>query len=566
MKRFVLFALLIVSLIMMNPGGKAAEAGPKLPVIEGKTALAAVNGEPVALEDLRRQLDAIHEGLADNATAPRLNPMDLLNRMINVHLVVQEAHTIGLDELPEVKTAVEVYGKEALRAMLFGNHVRDIRRPDGKEADRRYREAVKEVKLASILLEKEEDAKRMEAEVKAGGAFEAIAKRMIDAGEARGSAEGEYMKLQALLPEVAAAVSAMKKGEVSSPLKIGKGHSLVKLQDIRFPEDPDAKAKAEWEALQAKRTAALKTYVDKLKKKYVTVNEKLLKELDYDSPEPGIDNLLKDPRSVAEVKGEKPVTVMELSEALRKKFYHGMDRAAQRGKVDKRKGQVLDEILVKRVTDGEARRLKIDRTPAHRNDVEDYRRGILFGMFVQKVIEPGIRVEEADLKAYLEEHIGEYTSPEMMRIESIAFSGREDAEKAAARLREGADFQWTRANAVGRVEPGKAKDLLAFGDGPIVVGDLPEGVRKAVTGAAGGEYRLCAGPPEEIHYVLHVREVFPPAPQPYDAVKDGIAKKVFEKKRLEALNDYMRKLRAAADVNMFAEGEALKEIVREHGR
>lgn len=566
MKRFVLVAPLIVSLLLMIPEGEAADAGPKLPVIEGKTALATVNGEPLALDDLRRQLDAIHEGVADNAAAPRLNPTELLGRMINVHLVIQEARTIGLDELPEVKTAVEAYGRDTLRAMLFGYHVRDIRKPDGKEADKRYRAAVKEVKLASVLIDKEEDAKRLEAEVKAGGAFEAVAKRMINAGEARGSAEGEYMKFKALLPEVAAAVSAMKKGEVSPPIKIGNSHSRVKLLGVRFPEDPDARARAEREALEAKRTAALKAYVEELKKKYVKVNHRLLKELDYDSPEPVLESLRKDPRSVAEVRGEKPVTVEELSEALRKKFFHGMERSAQKGRINRRKEQVLDEILVRRVTGREARRLKIDQSPAYRYALEEYRKGILFGMFVQKVIEPGIRVEEADLSAYLEEHIGEYTSPEMMRIDSIAFSRREDAEKAAARLRGGADFQWVRANAEGRVEPARAKGLLAFGDGPVVSADLPEEVRKAVAGAAGGDYRLCSGPPEEVHYVLHVREVFPPAPQPYDAIKDMIAKKVFETKRNAALDDYMTKLRAAADVKIFAEEKALKRIVREQAR
>lgn len=555
-----------ISLLLVQ-GGQSVLAGPKFPEVDGKAVLARVNGETILLDDFFREMSDIHEEAGQNKPVSRPNTTVLLNRMIDTRLVVQEARNIGLDELPEVKSAFDAYEKNRLRSMLFGDHVRDIRKPDGKEVDKLYRAAVKEVKLASVSVpvEREADAKRLEAALGSGGDWKTLANRLVDEGIAEGNVEGEYLKFRTLLPHVAEAVSAIKPGQVTPLLKIGDRVALVKFLGVRFPEDPEARKQAEDEALQAKRTAALKAYAERLKKQYAKIDQKLLEELDYDSPDPGFESLLKDTRTLAEVAGEDPVTVRELSEALRKKFFHGMEGAARKKRINRRKEQVLDEILFKRVTDKEARRLKIDRTPAYLYDVEENRRGILFGIFVQKVIEPEIRLSEADLQAYWKEHIGEYTTPEMMRIESIAFSGREDAEKAADRLRKGSDFQWTRANAEGRVDPGESKDLLNFGKGPILTGGLPEGVRKAVAGAAGGEYRRYS-PSGGPYYVLYVREVIPPAPQSFESVKEQISVKVFEEKRSEALQEYVKKIREASDIKIYATENELRKVVQGRGR
>lgn len=564
MKRVVLSAV-ILGFVLWSQPGKAAPTGPNLPRVDGKAALAQVNGKTIFLDDLLGELSAIHEQAADNAALSRSDAMVLLDRMINARLVVQEARNIGLDELPEVKKAFRTYEQETLRAMLFGRQVLDVRKPDPKEVNRRYRAAVKEVRAASVLIEKEADAKTLEAKVRAGGDFGALAKRMIDEGAATGNPEGEYLKYRNLLPQVSRALSTVKAGQVTPLFKIGDKYTMVKLLAVRFPEDPAARKKAEGEALEAKRTAVLKAYTEGLKKKYVKVHEKLWKELDYDSPEPGFERLLKDTRIVAEVKGEKPVMVRELSEALQKRFFHGTEGAARKKRINRKKAQVLDEILFKRVTEKEARKMKIDRTPAYRNKVEENRRAVLFGVFVQKVIEPAIRLDEADLKAYLEEHADEYSSPEMMRIESLAFSERKNAEEAVEKLREGSDFQWMRANVEHRVLPGQDNGLLSFGTGLLLTEGLPEGVRKAVAGAVGGEYRLYA-PPGGPYYVLYVPEVVPPAPRPFESVKGQIARRVFEKKRVVELGEYVKKLRAASDVKIYATEVELRRILRERAR
>jgi parvulin-like peptidyl-prolyl isomerase len=540
-------------------------AGKDLPLVGGKPTLAMVNGEPLTLEEFDRVLAGIHGGMADNAIQSRPNTSQLLVRLINAKLVLQEARNIGLDELPEVRSAEKTFGEETLRGMLYSYHVRNIREPDKKEVEKRYRESVKEVKVSSVLFEKEEDGKRLAAEVRAGGDFDELAQRMITAGEAKGSLEGQYMKFESLDPEVAKTVSSMKKGEVSPLMRIGKQFSLLKLGEIRYPKDAAARAKIEKDALQAKKTSVLIAYTEGLRKKHVTIDRKLVDSLDYESSEPGFEKLRADVRTLAKVKGEKPVTVADLTDAIEKKFFHGTERAAGGKKINRKKDQVLEEMLNRRVTIKEAKKQKLDRTEYYKQKVEEYRNGILFGAFVQKVIAPDVKVDEEELKNYYRAHIGEYTFPEMVRFDGLVFSDRKDAEETIEKLRKGADFQWLRANADGQVEAGKGENLLEFGGQMLDATTLPEEVRKAVSGASPGDYRLYADA-GKAYYVLDIRERISSRPMPFESVKELMEKKVYAEKRQSVLRDWEEKLRKASDVKIYATGKKLDGIVNPGAR
>lgn len=561
MRRTSLCVIVMVVLFLhFPPSGDASSARADLPLVGGKPALASINGEPLMLEEFERALAEIHTGMAENPQRTMPQPSQLLERLINAKLVLQEARNIGLDELPEVRSAEKIFKEDTLRGMVYGYHVRSIVKPDRKEVDKRYRQAVKEVKVASVIIDKEEDATRLGTEIKAGGKFELLVKKRIDAGEAKGSVEGQYLRFDSLSPEVAKSVSAMKKGEVSPVIRIGKQFSLVKLEAIRYPEDKAARAQAEKEALQAKKVTALKAYTDGLRKKYVKVDRKLLGKIDYEAAEPGIEKLREDQRVVARVRGEKPIIVADLTAALEKKFFHGADRAAEGKKINRKKDQVLEEILNKQVTLKEARIQKLDRTEYFKVKAEENRNSVLFGAFVQKVIVPEVKVGDEELTSFFQAHIGDYTFPEMVRIDSLVFSNRESAEDAIGKLRTGADFQWLRVNADGQVDPANAKNLLEFGGGLLDSTTLPEGVRTAISGAAAGDYRFYADP-GAAYYVLVLRERIPSRPMPMESVKGEMEKKVFSEKLVRVLRDWEEKLRKASDVKIYATGEKLDRIV-----
>jgi len=519
-----------------------------LPIVKGEKIVATVNNEPITLYEFNQELATISQGTGGDQKAEREKISGLLRRLINTRLIVQEARRMGLDELKEVKERGDVFARQTLRDELIDRHVKDIK-PEAKEVEKIYRESVKEFKIKSILFEKEGDASRMESLIKAGMNFDEAFEKFLSDKKGKGSEEGNYLRRKELLPEIEETVSKMTIGSFSPVIKIKSGYVIFKLEDIRFPEDPEIREKIKLDILLRKQKDAYFEYFNSLKKRYAKVDEGLLKGLDFESKEPGFDKLVKDKRVLVEIKGEKPITVGEFSDYMKQQLFHGVERAVEAKRLNKRKEQVLDEMLQKRILRKEALRLGIDKTEGYKYKLKENEYSLLFGAFIAKAVAPDIKLKEEELKAYYDQHIQEYTYPEMMKIRGLVFSKREDAEKALVNLRQGADFQWLKANAEGQVDS-KAKGVLSFEGNLLTTKDLPENVQKAVSGAKSGDVRLFASP-ENYFYVLSIQEVVPPRPQPYPEVKEQIARKIYNEKLKKAVEDYADKLRAVSDVKVY---------------
>ena len=529
--------------------GTAGSGSDKdLPIMKGKKTVATVNNEPITVDEFNQVIATLPREMGGDQKAEKEKTSGLLKRLINTRLIIQEARRMGLDELKELKERVDVFARQTLRDELIDRHVRDIK-PDEKEVEKTYRESVKEFKIKSILLEKEEDAKQMEGFLKAGRNFDETLKTFLSDKKGKGGEEGGYLKSKELLPEIEEAVSKMTTGAMSPVIRIKSGYVIFKLEDIRFPEDPKLREKVKLDILLQKQKEAYFEYFKTLKRKYAKVNEGLLKGLDFESKEPGFEKLLKDKRNLAEIRGEKPITVGEFLEYMKQQLFHGVERAVEAKRLNKRKEQILDEMLQKRIFRKEALRLGIDKTEEYKNKVKVNENSLLFGGFVAKAVAPDITLKEEELKAYYDQHIKEYTYPEMMKIKSLVFSKREDAEKAIVNLRKGTDFQWLKANAEGQVDK-NTKGVLDFEGNLLTTKDLPELVQKAVSGAKSGDFRLLANP-ENYYYVLSIQEVIPPRPRPYPEAREQVAKKIYNEKITKAVEDYADKLRAVSDVKIY---------------
>ncbi len=409
---------------------------------------------------------------------------------------------------------------------------------------------MKEWKIKSVLFEKEDAAKKMEEEIKEGKSFDEVAQKVVSDGTAKGGAESTYMGRKELLPGVAEAVSKMSVGSVSSIIPVGSGFAILKVEDTRYPENPEAKEIAKRQALTLKKRGVLKNYNNALIKKYVKLNKKVLDEIDFEAKEPGFQELLEDKRVIAEIQGENPITVGDLTDGVRQQLYHGVERAIESKRLNERKTSVLDEMLYKRVFRKEALRLGIDKTKVYKNRVKEYENSVIFGAFIQKAVRPDIKLKEEELKAYYNDHVKEYTMPEMIKINSLVFAKREFAEKTLEKLRKGTDFQWLMENAEGQVDKSNSKDVLNFEGKFLTANDLPEGVRKSISGAKPGDFRLYESP-EGYFYAVTIQDVIPAKPQPYAETREAIAKILYNEKLNKAVEEWAEKLRAVSDVKVY---------------
>lgn len=287
---------------------------------------------------------------------------------------------------------------------------------------------------------------------------------------------------------------------------------------------------------------------DQLKGKYITIDEDLLKKVKYDSNE-ALDKALDDERVVARVQGEAPITMAELTGEVKKKFFHGIESEQSIRRAEEQKYTVLEGMLRKKVFLKEALATGVDKTDDFFYAVKDHQNSLLFGTFLRKVVIPDIKIQEDELKKYYDDHVQDYTYPEMMKIHSIIFSERVNAEKAIELLHKGTDFKWIRENAEG-VIAGEPEDVLQFNGKILIVRDLPQDMVKVVTGAQAGSYKLYESP-ESYYYVLYIESVTPPTPRSFDEVKEPIRKGVFNRKVDESVEKWAKDLRNASEIKIL---------------
>ena len=108
-------------------GARVFASDEKLPVIDGKKAVATVNEDPISLEELNKAIAASHTLRPRGEKAGRIDYSAVMDRLINTRLILLEARNMGLDELPEINDAVGKYSREALMELLLKFYVEDIK-------------------------------------------------------------------------------------------------------------------------------------------------------------------------------------------------------------------------------------------------------------------------------------------------------------------------------------------------------------------------------------------------------------------------------------------------------
>ncbi|NWF51956.1 MAG: peptidyl-prolyl cis-trans isomerase, partial [Nitrospirae bacterium] len=73
-----------------------------------KNTLAVVNGEPIAEDDLKYSLQIAHRR-EDLSSAGELNLSKFIQKLVDDRLLIQEARSMGMEEYPEVKQAIQAY-------------------------------------------------------------------------------------------------------------------------------------------------------------------------------------------------------------------------------------------------------------------------------------------------------------------------------------------------------------------------------------------------------------------------------------------------------------------------
>ncbi|MFZ3209259.1 MAG: peptidyl-prolyl cis-trans isomerase [Geobacteraceae bacterium] len=515
--------------------------------------LATVNDEIITLADLQKALMAVHEKMTqEKEVSAKKAFIEPLQRLINARLVVLEAKNIELDKLPEIKESLTKNAEHQLRQALFLDRVKGLK-PDEKEVEKEYRESIKEIKLKTIMFQKESDAKKFELGLKGGKNFDELSEQPLKEGRAEKAGRNEelFANNTSLGPIMSEALAGVKAGSISPIIPISGAFVIAKIEEIKFVENPALKEKARGKILSLMRMESLKKYKEELARRYLKENTKLIKSVDFEAKKPGFKKLLTDKRVLVIVKGEKPITVADLANAMYQKFFHGVDNVIKEKRLNREKLLALDEIESLRVFRKAALEKGLDKSEEYLQKIEEHKNSLLFGTFVEKVVKPEVTFTIQELKDYYEEHGSEYTYPEMLQIEAIAFTTKENAQTAIDKLRQGMDLKWLKNNADGQVAK-NARDLMQFDGQMLSVKSLPEPLQKVLSGARKDDYKLYESP-EGYYYALLILNNVPEKAQPLEEVKDDIAQKVTGLNLSKKIDEWFEKLREAYPVKIYLE-------------
>jgi peptidyl-prolyl cis-trans isomerase C len=247
------------------------DASKAKPAADSAT-IAKVNGVavPRARQDLLMQQQAQQRGMPDNDQTRAMVRDELINREV----LAQEAQKSGVAKNQEVQTQMDLARHEVLVSAYLRDWVRKNPVSD-TEVQKEYERAKakagdKEYKARHILLETEEEAKNLIAELKKGGKFEELAsKNSKDSGSAPRGGDLDWNVPAAFDKQFSDAMIKLEKGKYTeAPVRTRFGFHVIQLDDVRqvkFPALNEVRQRIQQQLVQGKIDELMKSLRAKAK-------------------------------------------------------------------------------------------------------------------------------------------------------------------------------------------------------------------------------------------------------------------------------------------------------------
>lgn len=203
--------------------------------------VAIVNGKPIP----KSRMTALEQQLARSG---RPVTPDMQNRLrdelIAREIFMQEASKRGLDATADFKDQLELARQSILIRELF-NDVQKKNPVTDAELKEEYAKFVaansgKEYRARHILVDSEDEAKKLIAQIKGGAKFEEIAKKSSkDPGSGANGGDLDWASPNNFVPEFSNAMVKLSKGQMTdTPVKSQFGWHIIRLDDLRDAKLP----------------------------------------------------------------------------------------------------------------------------------------------------------------------------------------------------------------------------------------------------------------------------------------------------------------------------------------
>lgn len=200
--------------------------------------VATVDGKNITLGDVR----ALAKDIPQLSDLPfEMIYPQILNNMINTQVMLTGATKSGIEKNPDVVKALKLareqilsqaYLSKQLEAEMTDEALQDLYKNEMRNFERQ-----EEISARHILVGSKKEADDVIVQLKAGVDFAMLANQKSMDKDNKGGQLGYFTK-NMMIPEFGNAVFAMKKGELSAPIKTPFGWHVVLVEDRRLAAPP----------------------------------------------------------------------------------------------------------------------------------------------------------------------------------------------------------------------------------------------------------------------------------------------------------------------------------------
>lgn len=282
MKQFFAFSLVLIFVITM-PGWAQTDTDA---TVNEADILAVVNDEPITTTDVERVYRSIHMNLSVEQRE-NFDFRQIINKLINDKLIVQEALGMGMDQEKAVANPTDEYHlRLSISQFIDSNFITSVTIRDA-EVGVRFGKNYKQAQIRSIAVDSMSKAEEILAAVRDGQPMDSLALiHSIDSQRDKGGLH--KLKYWKDIPgELRRQASKLKAGQLSEPFPFQSSFMVIRLEQL-LPADSAVFSHAENVIRRSlvldKRDAAWRVFLDSLHSQFLTtIDSGLVDEIKADS-------------------------------------------------------------------------------------------------------------------------------------------------------------------------------------------------------------------------------------------------------------------------------------------
>ncbi len=558
MKRTPYYSLILLFLVVLAIA-VACSKSKKEPIV------AVVGGEDIPLSVVNGFFDKIGATFTSADEEYRAK-RDALDSLIDYKLMVKGAYSAGLDKDAEVDQLVNADKTNFMFDELYRQEIVPKIQVTDKEVDEFWDRLQTEYHFAHILVTSKSQADSIEAELKRGADFGAIARTLSEdqASAVKGGDLGFASWGSQLDESFRDAGFSLQVGQVSAPVKTPYGWHIIKVIETRPAQNIGTKEQlypiireliksrksntAESEFLrQIEEKAKVEINPEATQMLIDRLNEFYPKQLGGaqrpDNYFPQIDLLKPFERQMVLASyqgGEVTVEdylkkIANVQEAFRPRF----------DKPDSLKA-IIFQLELRNIMEYEAGQRNVEQEADYQKRLTEFREGIMNDKFRRSILTKDVTASENEVTQYYDSHTQEFTTPMAYHLMEIELDSSLEASRVHQQLTAGADFGTLASQYTVRVGGRQNKGDIGF----VTVVSFPK-LCEAARVLEKGQLSDVIQNDEGKFSIIKLVDAKQPMLVPLDSVSGQVKAKVMETKRVNLTLDWLKQQRAKTDIKIF---------------